>query len=108
MKKQLLLCGELSDEMQKSHFPAVMAAFNCQAESLKTFDAEKFCAHVFTFTFRFLNSDFYFIGTFLSALNSEHKHKDECQVETLKTFETETPRAKRKTAIFPVLGQVHS
>ena len=42
--------GELwLGEMQKSHFPAVMA-----------------------------------------ATNSEHKHKDECQAETLKTFETET------------------
>ena len=37
------------DEIQKSHFPAVMP-----------------------------------------ALNSEHKHKDECQAETLKTFETDT------------------
>ena len=62
----------------------------------------------FTFTFRFLNSDFYFIRTLLSAHNSEHKHKDECQAETRKTFETERARAKRKTAIFSVFGQVHS
>ena len=53
-KQQLLLRGELSDEMQKSHFPAVMA-----------------------------------------TLNSEHKHKDEFQAETLKTFGTERARAKR-------------
>ena len=51
-------------------------------------------AHIFLLLL-LKKSDFYFIRTLLTGLNSEHKHKDECQAETLKTFETETPRAKR-------------